>query len=130
MRQTSVLKQCHEFITITLMFDLARTYYSIILLLRNLCISGNLFKIFHEQIDENVQHIGGQRDALRLAGGVEAEVHQEGRGVLQPVHGEVLPGEVLGHQPADQAPLQQSPPYDEPGLLKSVLLFFIGSDWI
>ena len=107
------------------MFDLARTYYSIILL-----ISGNLFKVFHEQIDENVQHIGGQRDALRLAGGVEAEVHQEGRGVLQPVHGEVLPGEVLGHQPADQAPLQQSPSYDEPGLLKSVLLFFIGSDWI
>ena len=101
------------------MFDLARTYYYIILLL-----SGNLFKIFHEQIDENVQHIGGQRDALRLAGGVEAEVHQEGRGVLQPVHGEVLPGEVLGHQPADQAPLQQSPPYDEPGLLQSVLLFY------
>ena len=75
----------------------------------------HLFKILHEKIDENFQHICGQRDALSLAGGVEAEVHQEGGGVLQPVHGEVRPGEVLRHQPADQASLQESPPYDEPG---------------
>ena len=65
----------------------------------------NLFKIFHKQIDEDVQHIGGQGHALRLAGGVETEVHQEGRGVLQSVHGEVRPGEVLWHQPADQSSL-------------------------
>ena len=62
---------------------------------------------------------------------MEAEVHQEGGGVLQPVHGEVRPGEVLRHQPADQASLQESPPYDEPGLLQLVLVScFIGSDWI
>ena len=48
---------------------------------------------------------------------MEAEVHQEGGGVLQAVHGEVRPGEVLGHQPADEATLQQGPPYDEPELL-------------
>ena len=59
---------------------------------------------------------------------MEAEVHQEGGGVLQPVHGEVRPGEVLRHQPADQASLQESSPYDEPGGLRIVVLYFIGSD--
>ena len=90
---------------------------NLLLLLRDISVylTSNLFKILHEKIDENFQHICGQRDALSLAGGVEAEVHQEGGGVLQPVHGEVGPGEVLRHQPADQASLQESPPYDEPG---------------
>ena len=98
-----------------------------LLFLYNIIYLIYLFKIFHKQIDEDVQHIGGQGHALRLAGGVETEVHQEGGGVLQSVHGEVTPGEVLRHQPAYQSSLQKSPPYDEPGL---ELLFFIGSDWI
>ena len=87
----------------------------LLLLLLRYLVSSNLFEIFHEKIDENFQHICCQRDALSLAGGVEAEVHQEGGGVLQAVHGEVRPGEVIRHQPADQASLQQSPPDDEPG---------------
>ena len=89
----------------------------LLLLLLRYLVTSNLFEIFHEKIDENFQHICGQRNALSLAGGVEAEVHQEGGGVLQAVHGEVRPGEVLGHQPADEATLQQGPPYDEPELL-------------
>ena len=73
----------------------------------------NLLEVFDEQIDEYLQHVGSQRDALGLARLVEAEVHEEGGGVLQAVHVEVGPGEVLGHQPGDQAPGQQGPPDGE-----------------
>ena len=73
----------------------------------------NLLEVFDEQIDEYLQHIGSQGDALGLAGLVEAEVHEEGGGVLQAVHVEVGPGEVLGHQPGDEAPGQQGPPDGE-----------------
>ena len=62
---------------------------------------------------QSAWRVGSQWDALGLAGLVEAEVHEEGGGVLQAVHVEVGPGEVLRHQPGDQAPGQQGPPDGE-----------------
>ena len=73
----------------------------------------NLFEVFDEEIDEDFQDVCSQWDALRLAGLVEAEVHEERRGILQAVHVEVGPGEILGDQPGDEAAGQQGPPDDE-----------------
>ena len=74
----------------------------------------------NKELDKDLQHIVGDGDALGLAGAVEAEVHEEGGGVLEAVHADLAAGEVLRHQPGDQAPLKQRPPDTQPDTGTSV----------
>ena len=68
----------------------------------------------NKELDKNLQHIVCDGDTLGLAGAVEAEVHEEGGGVLEAVHADLAAGQILSHKPADQTPLQQRLPDTQP----------------